>query len=176
MLPFHPQRCGGSKRYLILEAAVVSILGISTFWFYKCVQSYGWNGTFRYLWVGDVLPPEIRQLVDILQTVSQSLDTIDAVISNLEKAFEQARLDTMGGTSPANIFHRWRTNLHCEQHDLRKTLAKVSFDLDMMASKIDQIPSKEEVRLQKKELSNRTVLLMARVDRLIEFFTTATMH
>jgi hypothetical protein len=176
MLPFLTKRCDRSKWSFALEAVTVSLLGFSTYWLYKRVQSYGWNGTIRYIWEGDPLPQEIRQLVDVLQAVSQSLDKIEAAIFLLEEGLERARLDTVDGTSPANILQHWRTNLHHTKQEIRKDLAKMSFDLDVIASKIDQIPTKEEVRQQKKELSSRTVLLMSRADQLIDFFTTATTY
>ena len=157
-----------------MQAAAISLLGVSSYWFYQFVQMHGWNGTIRYIWEGDPLPREIRDLVDILQAVSHSLDMIDVDIVILEEGLERARLDNIDGTNPADILQHWRTNLHHTAQDIRKKLAQVSFDLDVMASEIDQIPAKEEVRLQKKELSRRTVLLMARADKLIEFFTIAT--
>jgi hypothetical protein len=98
---------------------------------------------------------------------------MDTPIVILEEGLQRARLGTNDDASPADVLHLWRTNLHHTKNDVRKALAKVSLDLDVMASKIDQIPTKEEVRLQRKELSNRIVSLMARADRLIEFFTTA---
>lgn len=176
MLPFLTERYNRSKWSFAIEAAAVSLLGLSSYCFYHFVQAYGWDGTIRYIWEGDHLPREIRQLVDIIQKVSQSLHNVDATILILEEGLEQARLDTIDRTSPPDILQRWRTNLHRATHDIRKDLAKVSFDLDVLASKIDQIPTKEEVRFQKKELSSRTVLLMARTDQLIEFFTSATKY
>ena len=176
MLPIFTKRCNKSNWRCLLETATISSLGLSTYWFYKFVQSYGWCGTLRYIWEGDPLSREIRQLVDILQAVSQSLDKIGVAILTLEKELERARLDSIDGASPADILNLWRTNLHYTEHDLRKHLATVSHDLDVMASKVDQIPTKEEVRQRKKELSSHTVLLMARADRLIEFFTIATQH
>ena len=174
MLLFLTERCNRSKRNFALEAVTISLLGLSSYWIYQCVQAYGWNGTVRYIWEGDPLSQEVRQFFDILKAVSQSLDVLNADISTLEEALERARLDTIDEMNSAVILQYWRANLHHTAHDIRKDLAKVSSDLDVLASKIDQIPSKDEVRPQKKELSSRTVLLMARADRLIAFFTTAT--
>lgn len=176
MLSFLTQRYSRSKWNFALEAISISLLGISSYWFYQCIQAYGWNGTIRYIWEGDPLSQEIRQFFDIIKAVSQSLDEQNTEISTLEEALERARLDTIDDMNPAVILHHWRANLHHTAHDIRKDLAKISFDLDVLASKIDQIPSKQEVRPQKKELSSRTVLLMTRADRLIAFFTTATEH
>ena len=170
------QRCNQSKWNFALEATTISLLGLSSYWFYQCIQAYGWHGTIRYIWEGDPLPQEVRQFVDVIKAVSQALDEHNTEISILEEALERARLDTIDDMNPVAVLQYWREDLHHTTYDLRKDLARISFDLDVLASKIDQIPGKEEVRPQKKVLSSRTVLLMTRTDRLLVFFTTATEH
>jgi hypothetical protein len=167
-------RCDRSKWDFVSEAAIVTITGLSTYWVYRLVQDYGWNGALRYIWEGDPLPHNIRQYTNTLNSASDALDEKDSAISDLEEGLERARLDTTDGSSPSTILSHWRSNMvHLEQ-DLRRHLAKVSFDLDILASNIDQVPTKDELRDKKKELSKRIVLLMSRTDRLIEFFTLAT--
>jgi hypothetical protein len=152
----------------------VAVLGLSSFWFYQLVQNYGFDGALRFLWEGDPNPEHIRDHVRTLNTAAKALNTQQKTISVFEEGLERARLDTIDDSDASSILVLWRKNLPSSLLDLRKHLAKLSYDLDRLAATVDQVPTDEEIRQQKKQLSKRVVFLMERADALIAFFKSAT--
>jgi hypothetical protein len=169
-------RCFSSDRAkwsIVSKAAIVTITGLSTYYIYRLVRDYGWNGALRYIWEGDPLPQDIRQYTDTLRNTSYELDEKQAAIFDLEEGLVRARRDTANDSSPAKVLTQWRLNMSYVKQDLRSYLARISHDLDTLVSNVDQVPTREEVRRAKKMISRRIVSLMSRTDRLIEFFTTS---
>jgi hypothetical protein len=169
-----PFRFHTLKRNTAFGTATVTIVGLSTCYFLRLVLAYGWNGALKYIWDGDALPQDIRGFVNELEAASIFLDEKDTAIASLEEGLERARFDAVETSNPARILQQWRVNLPITKQDIRKHLAVVSSDLDDLAAKVDQVPSRNEVRKARKELSSRIVQLMSRTDRLIEFFNIAT--
>lgn len=175
MIPFlssHNER--SSWITLATTATTVAAIGFSTFWFYPLLRDYGWDGALRYIWEGDPNPERIRDHVATLNTVAKALTAQEKTMSILEEGLERARLDTIDESGPASILVLWRKNLPNSLRDLRKHLAKVSSDLDKLAAKVDQVPTEDEVRQRKKDLSKTVVGLMERADAMIAFFKSAT--
>jgi hypothetical protein len=156
------------------KVSSIAATGIVAFGLYTLVRRYGWNGALLFIWEGDPLPKEIREFVDTLSDASYSLNELEDVLRTLENGLEIARLNCLNENSPPTVLSSWILNLPHSLQDIRKSLAKISYELDEIASRIDQIPSKAEVKQKKKTLSGNVVSLMSRTDRLIEFFTVAT--
>jgi hypothetical protein len=157
-----------------LNTVTLAVVGLSSYGFYRLVLAYGWDGALRYLWEGDPIPQQIREYIDALNIASNTLEEHDKIITALEEGLERARLDTVDESRPSKLLNHWRMNLPESQHDLQTHLAKASSDLDKLATEIDQVPNKEQVRHTKKELSIQVVDMMTRADVLIDFFKRAT--
>lgn len=176
MIPFV---AGRSKRPqdtegLLWNISAFALVGLSSYWCYRLVRQYGWDGALRYIWEGDPLPRDVRECVDALENASKGLTEQETIILLLEEGLERAHLDTVDESGHAAILDAWRTNLPLAQPDIRGDLAKASAALDQLAADIDQVPNQETVRPTKKDLSHRVVALMERIDVLIDFFKQAT--
>jgi len=157
--------------------AGTALLGASTVWFSYLVHCYGVDGALRYIWEGDPNPENIREQMEKLSAAEKGLKKQIKTISTLEEGLQRARLDTIDDSDPSSLLTIWRRNLPANLQDLRTRLALLSADLDKIASIVDQgLPPQEdgeEVRKRKKALSKRVVVVMERVDALIDFFKTA---
>lgn len=153
----------------------VVLIGTSSYWLYQCVSDYGWEGTLRYIWEGDPYPDQIRLYLDSLDDVERSLGHEATLLSSLEEGLERARLDSIDDSSPSSILKMWESNTPIQ--DLQMQLAKLSYELDQRAAKVDQVILSDEdhvdIKLRKKALSKRIVRLMERTDRLILFYQKA---
>ena len=159
---------------LLWNISAYTVVGLSSYWCYRLLRLYGWEGALRYIWEGDPLPHDVRKCINTLKNVSQGLGDQEEVILSMEEGLERARLDTIDESGQAAVLDCWRMSLPLAQRDIRGNLAKTSATLDKLASEIDQVPTNDSVRQEKKELSCRVVALMARVDVLIDFFKQAT--
>jgi hypothetical protein len=152
---------------LASSIAVLTLVVGSSYWTYQLVNSYGWEGSLRYIWDGDPEPQRLRDRKGTLLKVEKKLNRITTVLSSLEEGLERARLDSVDGLDPSHIRELWAHNV--PNKDLRQNLALLSYDLDQIASTIDQIVSsgEENIKAIKKTLSSRVVELMGRADLLI---------
>lgn len=171
IFPYNSSRSRWNNAF---DVATVAAIGLATYGCFRLVRVYGWRGTLLYIWEGDPLPQDIRAHTNTLHEASNVLKKQEVIISLLEDGLHHARLNSSKELSPTTILRIWRMNMPQSKKDLRKILAMVSYELDALASKIDQVPSKIEVRNDKKRLSSEVVILMSRTDRLIEYFTLAT--
>ena len=161
-----------SWRPSLTTLAVTSVTVTSTYFLYQCVSQYGWEGTYWYIWEGDPYPPNVREEFHALDQVETSLRKEERSLDRLEEAYERAKLDSVDGSSEALIVTLWDTNLlnsykkKKNAMTLEKLLAKVSYNLDQYAAKIDSVPSKKhrDLKPRKKEISNQIVQLMQRAD------------
>jgi hypothetical protein len=153
----------------------VVLLGTSSYWIYHCVSEYGFDGAIRYMWEGDPFPEKIRAYLDVLDDVEQSLEHEVNLLCSLEEGLERAELDCIDDSSPASVLKTWQSN--CPIQDLQMQLAKLSYELDQYASRVDQVILSDEdqaiIKQRKKAQSKRIVRFMERTDRLFTFYQKA---
>jgi hypothetical protein len=168
-------RYDGPSVFSVATATTAALLmGTSSYWIFQCVSEYGWEGTLRYIWEGDPYPGRIRDYIDALNDVEECLEHASALVSSLEEGLQRAGLDSIDDCSPAAVMIIWESN---SSIDLQKQLAKMSYDLDQYAAKVDQVilsdQDQADIKQRKKMLSKRIVRLMERTDSLVVFYKKA---
>jgi hypothetical protein len=180
----------------------------------QLVSTYGWHGAWNYIWEGDPYPQnhDIHQYLDDLQEIDDALnhEEHDTLI-RLEICLAKAKDDTLwqewtdfdqpptiDAINPATILATWEQhiadtasnkNSSTQDTSLQSLLAKLSYDLDCWAAKIDSIiihpihPTGDEyeysddvannLKQKKKAMSNRIVQMMERTDVLLQFWKEA---
>lgn len=160
---------------------------------HKLVAEYGWQGALNYIWEGDPYPPHVRQYLDDLNEMAKTLNREEnQTLHRLEEGLERAKLDTIDQADPATILATWEqhvvatmmmdnNNHNNSTQTLQKMLAKLSYNLDRCAYKIDSIilrgveqhNNEADLKQQKKDMSNRVVQMMERTDVLLQFWKEA---
>jgi hypothetical protein len=153
----------------VATSLTASALIATTYCVYQLVNEYGWEGTYYYVWDGDPHPPHLRDRMISLENIDNKLDKKEKVVSTLEEGLERASLDSVDGSDLAHIQKLWQKNV---TKDLRQTLNLLSYDLDELAAKVDQVIAGDvaEIKTKKKDLSTRAVQLMERADALIRVY------
>ena len=151
-------------RPTILTVAITSITVTSSYCIYSLVSQYGWEGTFWYIWEGDPYPPNVRGEFHALDQVEDDLQKETRVLDRLEEAYQRALLDSVDGAEENTLVELWNNNL--PKRNLDKLMARVSYNLDQLAAKVDAVPSQKHVDLKarKKQLSTKIVGVMQRAD------------
>ena len=151
-------------------------------------QHRGISGLLRYIWVGDYLPPNIRQSMNALDDVERRLVestkemehiSMSIIIDdNQKQQTMQHQFDSEDGNEKTTK-NRRRVDYQSPQYYtssfervdpmLRTRIALYSNTLDTLASMIDSIMSynDDDVKSRKKSLSNTIVKLMDDLDKLI---------
>ena len=148
-------------------------------------QHRGISGLLRYIWVGDYLPPNIRQSMNALDDVERRLMestkemeqiSMNIIIDNQQTMQHQFDSEDRNEKTTKN---RRRADYQSPQYYtssfervdpmLRTRIALYSNTLDTLASMIDSIMSynDDDVKSRKKSLSNTIVKLMDDLDKLI---------
>lgn len=164
-------------RSVAATAAVLTTTAILIHQREDLISSYrrrrGIKGLLRLLWVGDHLPPHLRMSMDELDKVEKRMDTSEEQIAQIEILVEKARLDSVDSV-PSSAEEQLdtdelRTVLFQQYPELRTRIAIFSNKLDTLAAILDSVQSHsdEEVKLRKKQLSNRIVVVMNELDRLV---------
>lgn len=153
---------------ILLGTAAVAATAASI-WLRQSVKQYGWEGTMRYVWEGDPYPPEIRDSIKRLEKVERSIQK-ESLLASLEESLARARLDSVDDVSV--VVPQWMV-AHAPRN-LEKDLSKVSHDLDTLAATLDSVPSRGnvDIKLRKKQTSQKVVLMMERVDTLLACYQT----
>ena len=154
----------------LVSIAITSATAATTYCLYQCVSSYGWEGTFWYLWEGDPYSPAVRSQFHALEDAEDNIVKESEILDALEEAYARAQLDSVDGSSGANLLKLWTNNMLPKS--LEKTMAALNHNLDKYAAQVDAVPSKDrtDIKARKKELSNRIVKLMERADVLLKHF------
>jgi hypothetical protein len=122
----------------------------------RLVKEYGWHGALNYIWQGDPYPPSIRQALDDLSAMDQTLrqeEDVKNTLNRLEAALQRAKeqqLDYSSIDATATILATWEQHVvqsssssssATQQHvtSLQTILATLSYNLDRWAAKIDGI-------------------------------------
>ena len=153
-----------SWRPTLTTIAITSITITSSYYCYQLVSQYGWDGAFWYIWEGSPYPPQVRKEFETLEDVEENIEKESQILDRLEEAYERAQLDSVDGSSEATIVELWNSNL--PKRNLEKLIGRVSYNLDLFASNVDAVPSKQDAALKarKKQVSNQIVKLMQRAD------------
>lgn len=174
-----------NKTSLASTAFITLTTIITTYTVSKLVSKYGFNGTLRYIWEGDHLPPHIRDAVDTLDDVEDQLDSsIQKKLKKVIVMMEVARLNSVDGGCSNNDNKKENDDSQKEMNSdkksriiisdppapLIKDLGILSHKLDKLASEVDSVQSCNDVELKKrkKDLSRRIVRLMDQIDEYIE--------
>ena len=142
----------------------------------------GMRGVWRLLWLGDSLPPRLRQSVDALdaaeagvRSAEQQLDTIRILVARA--ALESVDGPTTAAPAPATATgaatgDEARARLFREHPELRTRIGIFSDNLDRLAAAIDAVQSyaDAEVKRRKKRLSSDIVALMEGLDGMVASF------
>mmetsp|Transcript_23961 Transcript_23961/g.42886 ORF Transcript_23961/g.42886 Transcript_23961/m.42886 type:complete len:188 (-) Transcript_23961:8-571(-) len=138
----------------------------------------GMQGLLQLLWIGDFLPPNLRQSMDELDKVEERMGSSEEQLEHIEILVERARLESVdGSTLPAkddvtSDELELKSQLFQQNPKLRTRIGIFSNKLDTLAAIIDSVKSHsdEEVKQRKKQLINRIVELMNELDRMIASF------
>ena len=140
----------------------------------------GIGGISRWIWLGDYLPPQVRQSMDELDEAQEVLENSQKELELLEISIQRIQLESVddNGDDEIIIMNSTRTETESNsllfQHNpaLRTRIGMFSNSLDHLAASIDSIKSHSdhEVKQRKKKLSNGIVNLMNDLDSLIAPF------
>jgi hypothetical protein len=149
-------------------AAATAVVVVGTF-LYQTVPEYGWEGTLRYLWEGDAYSPELRRLVDTLETAEIARSLQESRIHAMEAALDLARLNSVdvdddhqqASSSSREIVRAWVDCFAAAEsgQSLERTLADVSHQLDKIAAKIDGVVLSSSSGITKSRSSNHSELI-----------------
>jgi hypothetical protein len=158
-----------SNRVSVLLIASTTIICVGfAFLYVPLLHQYGFRGATRYIWVGDAYPQEVRFHIDAMENIERKLENDEKILEGLEDGLSQVLLNS----DDTSIIRAWQSVT--QQHNLHKVLAKLSYDLDQHAYRVDQVFLQnnefQSLKLQKKKLSTRLVGLMERTDKLISIF------
>jgi len=137
----------------------------------RLVCAHGWPGAFWLVWHGSPYAPDLRERLELYDCLEETLQDRTSQVENLEDSLQQAKSLTEHSTS--RLLGKWMSLL--ETNDLQKLLARISHDLDKLASQVDEVHSEgaPEVKRRKKNISGLVVHLMERVDFLITEYKDA---
>lgn len=153
---------------ILTVTAVGSVSILATAWLYRSVKEYGWEGTLRLIWEGDHYAPDVRDALDQLENLETQTAVRASLLELIETSLARAELNTIDDDQSVKK-EGWAT-AHLPEN-LEKDLAKLSYDLDRLAAKVDTVLTKHaDVRPKKKELSRVLVKLMERADELLKIY------
>lgn len=135
------------------------------------------EGFLRLLWIGDHLPPHLRQSMDTLDNVEEKMGKSGEQLEQIEILVERARLESVDGSNTSSSdadedeMNSDEVKKQIFQHnpEMRMKIGIFSNKLDTLAASIDSVKSHSdtEVKQRKKHLSTRIVELMNELDRMI---------
>lgn len=134
----------------------------------------GIGGIARWIWLGDYLPPQLRQSMDALDEVEILMAKSEQELEQIEVSVERIRLESVDdeimNSTPSEDTEN--SSIFQQNPELRTQIGIFSNNLDKLAAKIDSIKSHsdEEVKQRKKCMSNGIVKLMNDLDTMIASF------
>eukprot|EP00986_Skeletonema_menzelii_P010733 scaffold5357_cov150-Skeletonema_menzelii.AAC.11 len=142
----------------------------------------GMEGMLRYIWIGDFLPPHIRDAMDKLDNVSKRMVEAEIQLEEIEILIGRVELESVDGprrspeeqnsnntSDTADDKEELKKQLFQQYPEVRTKIGLFSTSLDKLAYTIDSINSHRDadVKTRKKELSNNIVALMNSLDRMV---------
>ena len=134
----------------------------------------------RYIWVGDYLPPHIREAMDKLDTVGKRMIEAEMKLEEIEILIGRVELESVDGPRQEQNYSNDASDTVDDKEELKKQLFQrypelrtkiglFSTSLDKLAYTIDSINSHRDadVKTRKKQLSNKIVELMNSLDRMV---------
>lgn len=136
----------------------------------------------RYIWIGDFLPPHIRDAMDKLDNVSKRMVEAEIQLEEIEILIGRVELESVDGprrspeeqnsnntSDTADDKEELKKQLFQQYPEVRTKIGLFSTSLDKLAYTIDSINSHRDadVKTRKKELSNNIVALMNSLDRMV---------
>ncbi|KAL3794604.1 hypothetical protein ACHAWO_008333 [Cyclotella atomus] len=157
---------------------------VSTF----CTKHRGFRGLIRYIWIGDHLPPSIRKSVNDLDEICHDMMKCEHQLEQIEIMIQRALLECVDGptTMSTDMNDPNKTNTESKDEiqkqifqqnpELRKDIGFFSTRLDRLAARIDSVLSylDDEVKMRRKQLSNKVVELMEELDNMIAMLHSAS--
>eukprot|EP00577_Skeletonema_sp_RCC1716_P026783 CAMPEP_0113423178 /NCGR_PEP_ID=MMETSP0013_2-20120614/28875_1 /TAXON_ID=2843 ORGANISM="Skeletonema costatum, Strain 1716" /NCGR_SAMPLE_ID=MMETSP0013_2 /ASSEMBLY_ACC=CAM_ASM_000158 /LENGTH=189 /DNA_ID=CAMNT_0000311011 /DNA_START=11 /DNA_END=580 /DNA_ORIENTATION=- /assembly_acc=CAM_ASM_000158 len=138
----------------------------------------GMEGLLRYVWIGDFLPPHIREAMDKLDNVNERMVEAETKLEEIEILIERVELESVDGPrrlpeeqdqDTVDNKEEFKKQLFQRYPELRTKIGLFSSSLDKLAYTIDSINSHRDadVKTRKKQLSNKIVELMNSLDRMV---------
>eukprot|EP00577_Skeletonema_sp_RCC1716_P026628 CAMPEP_0113378436 /NCGR_PEP_ID=MMETSP0013_2-20120614/3698_1 /TAXON_ID=2843 ORGANISM="Skeletonema costatum, Strain 1716" /NCGR_SAMPLE_ID=MMETSP0013_2 /ASSEMBLY_ACC=CAM_ASM_000158 /LENGTH=190 /DNA_ID=CAMNT_0000260657 /DNA_START=11 /DNA_END=583 /DNA_ORIENTATION=- /assembly_acc=CAM_ASM_000158 len=139
----------------------------------------GMEGMLRYVWIGDFLPPHIREAMDKLDNVNERMVEAETKLEEIEILIERVELESVDGPrllpeeqdqdTVEDNKEEFKKQLFQRYPELRTKIGLFSSSLDKLAYTIDSINSHRDadVKTRKKQLSNKIVELMNSLDRMV---------
>lgn len=142
----------------------------------------GMEGMLRYIWIGDFLPPHIRDAMDKLDNVSERMIKAEGQLEEIEILIGRVELESVDGPKllpeqdtnntveeTADDKEDFKKQLFQRYPELRTKIGLFSSSLDKLAYTIDSINSHRDVdvKTRKKQLSNKIVKLMNTLDSMV---------
>jgi hypothetical protein len=143
----------------------------------------GMEGMLRYIWIGDFLPPHIREAMEKLDNVDKRMGEAEIQLEEIEILIERVKLDSVDGPrvlpeEEQDMNNKYDVSKNKDEFqkqlfllypELRTKIGLFSSKLDKLAYTIDSINSHQdsEVKTRKKKLSNNIVALMNSLDRMV---------
>jgi len=137
----------------------------------------------RYIWIGDFLPPHIREAMEKLDNVDKRMGEAEIQLEEIEILIERVKLDSVDGPrvlpeEEQDMNNKYDVSKNKDEFqkqlfllypELRTKIGLFSSKLDKLAYTIDSINSHQdsEVKTRKKKLSNNIVALMNSLDRMV---------
>ncbi len=137
----------------------------------------------RYIWIGDFLPPHIREAMDKLDIVDKRMVEAEMQLEEIEILIERVELESVDGPralpeeeqdlnntdNASKNKDELQKQLFQRYPELRTKIGLFSSRLDKLAYTIDSINSHQDadVKTRKKKLSNKIVALMNSLDRMV---------
>lgn len=135
----------------------------------------------RYIWIGDFLPPHIREAMDKLDNVSERMIKAELQLEEIEILIGRVELESVDGpkllpeqdsnnaADTVDNKEDFKKQLFQRYPELRTKIGLFSSSLDKLAYTIDSINSHRDadVKTRKKQLSNKIVELMNTLDSMV---------
>ena len=144
----------------------------------------GMEGMLRYIWIGDILPPHIREAMDKLDNVDERMVEAELQLEEIKMLIERVELESVDGPrllpegeqdlnntadTKKNNKDGLQKQLFQQYPELRTKIGLFSSRLDKLAYTIDSINSHQDadVKTRKKKKSNKIVGIMNSLDRMV---------
>jgi len=179
---YHQNGNHNNKQTIALTLTTLSTI-ITTYYLGKSIHKYGLNGTLRLIWEGDHLTPDVREAVDMLDSLGSKIKKNKKKLEKIEVMVEVEKLNSVddgqssnnnyknnndndGDSNSNNIVEDSITTSLTPSPLLSKELSMLSYTLDKLAADIDSVKSCNdiEVKRRKKEFSKMLVSMMEVVD------------
>ena len=183
---YHQNGNNYNKQTIALTLTTFTTI-VTTYYLSKSIHKYGLNGTLRLIWEGDHLTPDVREAVDMLDSLGSKIKKNKKKLEKIEVMVEVEKLNSVddgqssnnnyknnndndGDSNSNNIMEDSITTSLNPSPLLSKELSMLSYTLDKLAADIDSVKSCNdiEVKRRKKEFSKMLVSMMEVLDSFLK--------